>query len=142
MSWCKRCGEYDVWGKGCGCKLAGRAWRPESGETESDAQDVWAATAYLDTAIRQWAARLDSRNCYECFASEQVIAVRVAATNAVEYFNITRESEPVYYVNEACDSDRERARRQQARTLRSQRKYDRERRERRRAEAQQKATSP
>lgn len=128
-AWCSRCGDYDVWGRGCRCSMVGRVWLPESGETEADARDVWSKEERAEWAVKGWAARRHARD-YEAFSENpEVVCFRPAGEDGeVQYFSVYYQLVASFIVNTADDDEVAEARKQQARTIRSQRSYARKRR--------------
>ena len=128
--WCRRCGEYDVWGKGCRCELRGRAWLAEDDEEEGS--EIWPIYSDPDLSLEKWASRRNSDNCYEIFRDGEPRAVAFRATGAatVQYLKICMEIVPSYHVEkvEKGDDTVQGARADRARSLRWRRKRDLERR--------------
>ena len=106
MSWCSRCGEYELYGP-CRCAMRGRVWFVENGE--ETAKEVWSIFQSPTMFLDKWAARIDANNCYEKFADgdERAVAYRpVGEGRPVQFLTIRREMEPIYYAETANkDSD-------------------------------------
>lgn len=129
-SWCRNCGDYDVWGHGCRCKIVGTVWLPESGETEADARNVYSTHDTAECAVNEWAERRNARDS-ECFSENaEIVCFRATGERAVQYFAVRYEIVPSFITDTADDCDIERIRKMQAKTIRRSRKYARERRAR------------
>lgn len=129
-TWCRKCGDYDVWGNGCRCKVVGTVWLPESGETEDNARDVHSKYADPELAVNEWATRRHARDC-ECFSeNDEIVAFRAEGERSIKYFAVRYEIVPSFIVQEAEDRDVGRVRKMQAKEIRRQRKYERDRRAR------------
>lgn len=129
-SWCRKCGDYDVFGNGCRCKIVGTVWLPEGGETEADARDVYSTHSTAEYAVNEWVTRRHAQDC-ECFSeNDEIVAFRADGEKAVQYFAVRYEIVPSFIVGEADDRDVDRVRHMQAKTIRRQRQYALERRAR------------
>lgn len=92
--WCKRCDEYRILNDDkCGCKIIGKVWEPDAGETEETAVDVWSIHD-PEIALQKWAETLDSNSCGEAFnggQSEVTVMFRPAGSDEVETYNLYAE---------------------------------------------------
>lgn len=123
-NWCKHCGEYDVWGKGCICKPIGRVWRTDDDETESE--EIWGRTYdSVADAVERWAKTkhnedFDFMSCDEPTA----FSFRPNSGGPVVYVTVIYELAPSFS-SEQVDKDDDavsEARSRRARTLRYRRK--------------------
>ncbi len=96
--WCKRCGRFDVWGKGCKCEHRGSIWFEDDGEDSS--VDLWSIYADLTLAIDDWAKRrLQGDIEFMTEGRTETFAFRTEG-GAVRLFNVCFEMKPEFHVTE------------------------------------------
>lgn len=101
--YCNRCGEY-YFSASCRCKLVGKIWSPDCGETEDDAADIWSSHDDPEVFLPKWAEVVDGDNAMEAFEYEQTVAFKPIEGD-VKYFTISRKFDPVYYITKANEGE-------------------------------------
>jgi hypothetical protein len=111
-NWCSRCGGFLYRSGECRCRVVGKVWQPDHGQTEQEAKPLWSRGA-ADDAIEAWAER-SARNDCEMFQSyngrmnDVTVAFRPADGGEIEIYTISCEYEPVYRVTEADGDEADR----------------------------------
>lgn len=98
---CGRCGDYG-WHP-CLCRVVGRVWDPDNGETEDDAHELYSKHS-TEGALQQW-ARIKHCEDWEMFPGDEAtrdVAFRPTG-GEIEIYTIAMSMQPSYRVDRADD---------------------------------------
>lgn len=105
MSWCKQCGDYDVYGRGCTCRVIGTVWR--SDDDEEGSWDLYGKNHdSVETAVERFVKRKHAQD-FEFMKYDHTDAFSVRPTDGgpVKFVTVNCELVPSYRAEEVDKTD-------------------------------------